>query len=150
MSLKSQRRMAAEILKVGENRVWIDPDRADDVELAISREEIRRLIRDRAIKKMPEKGISRARARLIHDKKVEGKRKGQGSHSGAEGARTPTKEAWMKRVRAQRKKLRELRDNHAITEANYRQLYIMAKSGSFRSVADLDRYMEAHGLRRKR
>jgi large subunit ribosomal protein L19e len=142
--------MAAEILKVGENRVWIDPDRADDVELAISREEIRRLIRDRAIKKMPEKGISRARARLIHDKKVEGKRKGQGSRGGAEGARTPTKEAWMKRVRAQRKKLRELRDNHSITEANYRQLYIMAKSGSFRSVADLDRYMEAHGLRRRK
>jgi large subunit ribosomal protein L19e len=142
--------MAAEILKVGENRVWINPERADDVELAISREEIRRLIRDRAIKKTPEKGISRARARLIHDKKVEGKRKGQGSRGGSGGARTPTKEAWMKRVRAQRKKLRELRDNHAITEANYRQLYIMAKSGSFRSVADMDRYMEAHGLRRRK
>ena len=37
MSLVSQRRMASEILKVGENRVWIDPERADDVELAISR-----------------------------------------------------------------------------------------------------------------
>ena len=120
------------------------------MELAISREEIRRLIRDRAIKKKPEKGISRGRARLVHDKKVEGKRRGQGSRSGTGGARTPTKEAWMKRVRAQRKRLRELRDKHSITEANYRRLYIMAKSGSFRSVADLDRYMEAHGLRRKR
>ena len=142
--------MAAEILKVGENRVWISPERADDVELAISREEIRRLIRDRAIKKMPEKGISRVRARLLHNKKIAGKRRGQGSRSGAGGARTPTKEAWMKKVRAQRKKIRELRDKHAITEANYRQLYIMSKSGSFRSVADLDRYMEAHGLRRRK
>jgi large subunit ribosomal protein L19e len=142
--------MAAEILKVGENRVRIDPERADDVGLAISREEIRRLIRDRAIKKMPEKGISRARARVIHDKKVAGKRRGQGSRSGAGGARTPSKQAWMKRVRAQRKRLRELRGRHAITEAIYRQLYVMAKSGSFRSVADLDRYVEAHGLRRKR
>ena len=150
MSLKSQRRMAAEILKIGENRVWIDPERADDVESAISREEIRRLIRDRAIKKTPEKGTSRARARLSHAKKIAGKRRGQGSRGGTAGARTPTKEAWMKRVRAQRKKLRELRDSHAVTEANYRQLYIMAKSGSFRSVADLDRYMEAHGLRRRK
>ena len=142
--------MAAEILKVGENRVWIDPERADDVELAISREEIRRLIRDRAIKKMPEKGISRARARRIHDKKVAGRRRGQGSREGTKGARTPSKEAWMKRVRAQRKRLRGLRDSHALNETVYRQLYIMSKSGSFRSVADLDRYMESHGLRRKR
>jgi len=150
MSLKSQRRMAAEILKIGENRVWIDPERTDDVESAISREEIRRLIRDRAIKKTPEKGVSRARARLMHAKKIAGKRKGQGSRGGTGGARTPTKEAWMKRVRAQRKRLRELRDKHAINETIYRQLYVMAKSGSFRSVADLDRYLEAHGLRRKR
>jgi large subunit ribosomal protein L19e len=150
MSLRSQRRMAAEILKVGENRVWIDPERADDVELAISREEIRRLIRDKAIKKMPEKGVSRARARRIHDQKIAGKRRGQGSRGGTRGARAPSKEAWMKRVRAQRKRLRELRDRHAITETVYRQLYIMAKSGSFRSLADLDRYMEAHGLRRRK
>ena len=142
--------MAAEILKVGENRVWIDPERADDVELAISREEIRRLIGDRAIKKMPIKGTSRARARRIHDKKVNGKRRGQGSRKGTKGARTPSKEAWMKRVRAQRKRLRGLRDTHAFNETVYRQLYIMSKSGSFRSVADLDRYMEAHGLRRRR
>jgi large subunit ribosomal protein L19e len=142
--------MAAEILKVGENRVWIDPERAEDVELAISREEIRRLIRDRAIKKLPEKGISRARAKRIHDKKVTGKRRGQGSRKGTKGARTPSKEAWMKRVRAQRKRLRGLRDSHALNETVYRQLYIMSKSGSFRSVADLDRYMEAHSLRRRR
>ncbi len=142
--------MASEILKVGENRVWINPERADDVELAISREEIRRLIRDRAIKKVPEKGISRARAKRIHDKKVTGRRRGQGSRKGTKGARTPSKEAWMKRVRAQRKRLRGLRDSHALNETVYRQLYIMSKSGLFRSVADLDRYMEAHGLRRRR
>ncbi|MCK4435394.1 50S ribosomal protein L19e, partial [Candidatus Bathyarchaeota archaeon] len=29
MDLKSQRRLAAEILKIGENRVWIDPERID-------------------------------------------------------------------------------------------------------------------------
>ncbi|MBS7656801.1 MAG: 50S ribosomal protein L19e [Candidatus Bathyarchaeia archaeon] len=150
MSLKSQRRMAAEILKIGTNRVWIDPERISDVESAISREEIRRLIKDKAIMKMPEKGISRARARIIHAKKTAGKRRGQGSRTGKDGARTPAKEAWIKRVRAQRKKLRELRDKHVITDTVYRKLYIMTKSGSFRSVADLDRYIEAHGLRRKR
>ena len=30
--LRNQRRMAAEILKCGENRVWMNPDRLDEVE----------------------------------------------------------------------------------------------------------------------
>jgi len=150
MSLKSQRRMAAELLKVGKNRVWIDPERTEDVELAISREEIRRLIHDKAIRKQPEKGVSRARARILHEKKKKGKRRGPGSRRGRKGARAPAKKMWMNRIRAQRRRLRELRDSHAITEKIYRRLYAVAKSGAFRSVADLDRYIDAHNLRRRR
>ena len=60
--LKSQRRLAAQILKVGQNRVWIDPERIDDAEAAITREEIRKLIHEGIVKQLPEKGISRARA----------------------------------------------------------------------------------------
>ena len=41
--LSSQRRLAAQILKIGQNRVWIDPERMDDVEGAITREEVRKL-----------------------------------------------------------------------------------------------------------
>ena len=150
MSLKSQRRMAAKILKIGENRVWIDPERADEVELAITREEIRRLIHEKAIRKIPEKGVSRARARVIHEKKKKGKRRGAGSRTGSHGARVPKKEAWMKKIRAQRKRLRELKERHAITETVYRRLYVLAKSGSFRSVSDLERYIEDRSLRRRR
>ena len=35
--LRNQRRMAAEILKCGENRVWMNPDRLDEVEDCITR-----------------------------------------------------------------------------------------------------------------
>jgi large subunit ribosomal protein L19e len=142
--------MAAEILKIGENRVWIDPERTDDVELAITREEIRRLIHEKVIRKIPEKGVSRARTRTLHEKKKEGKRRGHGSRSGTKGARTPSKEAWMKKIKAQRKRLRELRDRHVITKSVYRRLYVLSKSGSFRSVSDLERYIEAHNLKRRR
>lgn len=150
MSLKSQRRVAAEILKIGQNRVWIDPEKIDEVEVAITREEIRRLIHEKAIRKLPEKGVSRVRARILHEKKKIGKRRGYGSRKGAGGARMPSKEAWMKKIRAQRKRLRELRGRHAITESIYRQLYVMAKSGAFRSVSDMERHIEAHNLRRRR
>ncbi|MCK5562869.1 50S ribosomal protein L19e, partial [Candidatus Bathyarchaeota archaeon] len=76
MSLKSQRRLAAQVLKVGANRVWIDPERNDDVEVAITREEIRKLVHEGVIKALPKKGISRVRARVLHKKKKKGLRRG--------------------------------------------------------------------------
>jgi len=142
--------MASEILKVGESRVWIDPERIEDIELAISREEIRRLIHEKAIRKIPERGVSHARTRILREKRKKGRRRGYGSRQGPKGARFPRKKAWIIRIRAQRKKLRELRDRHAITESVYRRLYIMAGSGVFRSVAALERYIDAHNLRRRR
>lgn len=150
MSVKDQRRLAAEILKVGESRVWIDPDRTEDVEIAITRDEIRRLIHEGAIQRRPKIGVSRARARILHEKKKKGLRRGPGRKSGSTRARIPKKKAWMKKVRPLRKKLRELKTSHTITESVYRHLYNMAGSGEFESIADLERYIKARGLGRKR
>ena len=68
-NLTSQRRLAAQILKIGKNRVWINPEFLDDVEGAITREEVRKLIHERVIVSTPEKGVSRARAKTIRGKK---------------------------------------------------------------------------------
>lgn len=148
--LKNQRRLAAQILKVGQNRVWIDPKRVDDVEVAITREEIRKLIHEGVIKQLPEEGVSRARARILHEKKKKGRRRGPGSRSGASHAKISKKEAWMNKIRALRKRLRELKTSRIITENAYRKLYRMASSGRFSSVADMERYMKTHELWRKR
>ncbi|MEM2936794.1 MAG: 50S ribosomal protein L19e [Candidatus Bathyarchaeia archaeon] len=150
MSLKSQRRLAAEILKVGEGRVWIDPERTDDVEAAITREEIRRLIHEDAIKALPKRGVSRARARVLQRKKREGLRRGPGLKSGSAQARVSKKEVWMKKIRALRKGLREMKARRIITQSVYRQLYDMASSGAFKSTADMERYIKAQGLGRAR
>ncbi len=150
MSLKNQRRLAAEILKVGENRVWIDPERIEDVQMAITREEIKKLIHEGAIKKLKEKGVSRARARVIREKKKKGLRRGPGSRSGAVHARISKKEAWMKKIRALRRRLRELKEKKIITVSVYRKVYKMAGSGSFKSIAEMERYLKANNLWRKR
>ncbi len=150
MSLRSQRRLAAEILKVGENRVWIDPERTIDVEVAITREEIRRLVHEGAIKPLPKKGVSRARARVLQQKRRRGLRRGPGRKTGSAKAKVSKKEAWMKRIRTLREKLRELKENRVITRDVYRKLYNMAGSGVFESIADLERYIETRGLGRKR
>jgi large subunit ribosomal protein L19e len=149
-SLKSQRRLASQILKIGQNRVWIDPERIDDVETAITREEIKKLIHEGVIKSLPEIGVSRARARILHEKKKKGRRRGPGSITGAAHAKISRKEAWMSKIRALRKRLRQLKANKIVAESNYRKLYTMASSGRFASVADLERYLKAHELWRKR
>lgn len=148
MSLKSQKRLAAKILKVGESRVWIDPERIEEVSTAIIRDDIRKLIHEGAIKALPRKDISRARTRVLHRKKLEGLRRKHGSRKGTKGARTQ-KQAWAVKIRAIRNRLRELRDQHAITKRTYRSLYRMAKGGAFKSVSRLEQYLQAHKLVKK-
>ena len=150
MSLKSQRRLAAEIMNVGENRVWIDPDRIDYVEAAITREEIKKLIHEKVVKSLPEKGISRARARVLSEKRKKGLRRGPGGKSGPARSKITKKQAWMGKIRPVRRRLRELKESRAITESVYRKMYDMSESGAFESKADLERYIRTHGLWRRR
>jgi len=149
-NLSGQRRLAAQILKVGQNRVWINPERMDDVESAITREEVKKLVHEKVIVSLPQKGVSRSRAKSVQEKKRRGRRKGQGSFTGSGQAKVSKKDAWMLKIRSLRKKLRELKASRVITETTYRQLYKMASSGRFASVAELERYLKAHDLWRKR
>jgi large subunit ribosomal protein L19e len=150
LSLKSQRRLAAEILKVGETRVWIDPERIDYVETAITREEIRKLIHEKVVKSLPEKGVSRARARILAAKRKKGLRRGPGGKSGPARSKISKKKAWMNRIRPLRRRMRELKLIRAITVSTYRKLYDMSESGVFESKADLERYIRTHNMWRKR
>jgi len=149
-NLTSQRRLAARILKIGQNRVWIDPERMSDVEGAITREEVRKLIHERTIVSLPEVGVSRSRAKTIRAKKAKGRRSGPGSITGAGHAKVTQKQAWMLKIRALRRKLRELKAGRVITEETYTQYYRMAGSGRFDSVAVLERNLKEHDLWRKR
>jgi large subunit ribosomal protein L19e len=149
VELKAQKRLAAKILGIGVNRVWIDPARAADVEAAISRADIRRLIHDGTIRARPELGVSRARARERAEKKRKGRRRGVGSRKGAAKAGQTKKEAWIRTVRPLRTRLRELRNKHTIDAKEYRRLYRMIKGGAFRSRAHLETYLKERGMLRE-
>ena len=145
MDLKNQKRMAAEILKCGEGRVWIHPDRQEDVADSITREDIRRRIVDGAIKKHSVRGVSRGRARYAAAQRRKGRRRGHGSRRGTKKARLPQKERWMRTIRPMRRLLRELRDEGRITRRTYRKYYLMAKGGMFKSKAHLEQQLLADG-----
>jgi large subunit ribosomal protein L19e len=137
-------------LKVGESRVWIDPQRIDYVEAAITREEIRKLIHEKVVKSLPEKGVSRVRAKVFAEKRKKGLRRGPGGKSGGARSKISKKKAWMNKIRPIRKRLTELKKIRAINESAYRKLYDMSESGAFESKADLERYIKTHDLWRRR
>ncbi|MFW6128047.1 MAG: 50S ribosomal protein L19e [Halobacteriota archaeon] len=145
MNLRLQKKIAAQILKCGENRVWVDPEAAEDVAAAATKEDLRGLIGE-SIKKKPVKGQTGTRTRKIHEQKSKGRRKGDGSRKGRKGARMPSKRLWVIRIRALRRRLKYLRDYEIIDRSTYRVLYRKAKGGEFRNVAHLNSYLEAREL----
>ncbi|MCL2550259.1 MAG: 50S ribosomal protein L19e [Methanimicrococcus sp.] len=141
--LKNQKRMASQILGCGRDRVWIDPTKAEDISKAITREDIRNLISEGTIKARKVKGVSRGRARLVDEKRKYGHRKGPGSRKGKKGARTDSKGLWMKKIRALRKKLKEMRADETLNKSAYCKFYRKAKGGEFRNVAHLEAHIKA-------
>ncbi|MFB6174877.1 MAG: 50S ribosomal protein L19e [Candidatus Nanohalobium sp.] len=140
--LKSQKRMAAEVMNIGKNRVWIDPEQMERVEEAITRQDIRNLVESGAIQKQKQKGTSKGRSRKNKKQKQKGRQKGQGSREGRKTARKSSKQQWMEKIRAIRKRLKEMRDNEEITQEQYRKLYDMSKGGFFRDTKHLENHVE--------
>ena len=143
--LSAQKRLASDVLDVGKNKLWFDPEAQGDIAEAITRADIRELVDDGVIRAEKPKGNSRGKARKRQQKQAYGHRKGAGSRKGKAGARQNEKEEWTSSIRAQRNKLRELRDDGTLSKSRYRDLYDKAGGGEFDSVADLQRFIDANG-----
>lgn len=146
VDLSNQRRMAASLLKCGIHRVWIDTNKTEDVANAVTRDDIRELIKAEIIQKKQKRGISRARIRYARAQRKKGKRKGQGSRKGAKYARFPKKRRWIATIRPIRAQLAELRDQQLIERDVYRKFYLYAKGGMFKSRAHIRAHLQAENL----
>ncbi len=146
MSLKTQRRIAAHLLKVGINRVRFDQSKLAEIKEAITKSDIRSLIKQKAVGIRPYLSHSRARIRKLIVQKRKGRRKGQGSRKGKKTARLSPKKVWMQKIRLQRGFLRLLKDKDLITTKIYRNLILKAKGGFFRSKRHIKLYINEHNL----
>lgn len=144
MNLSSQKKLAARILKCSVHRVKITQTK--EVEEALTRNDIKALIRKGLITKIPKKGISRTGAKTIAKQKKKGRKKGIGRRKGGKGARTPKKTKWMKSVRSLRKLLKELRAAGKIERKVYAKIYRKVKGGEFRNKKRLLLYLKEHEL----
>ena len=146
MKLAPKRRIAADVLGVGENRVWLDPERLADIKEAITKADIRGLVAEGAIKAKTKTGISKGRSKKVKIQKSKGRRKGLGSRKGTSKARLPRKKIWMNAIRSQRDFITLLRDKLYIEQSTYRLLRRRAKGGLFRSKRHIRLFLEDKGL----
>ncbi len=146
MELKVQKRLAGKILKCSPSRIRLDSLRLSDIKEAITKADIRSLIREGAVTKKPIKGISRFHARKIKLQKKKGRKKGAGSKKGPRKARLPKKTAWIKKVRAQRNFLNNLKERNLISSKNFRTIYNKIKGGFFRSKRHIKLFLEEKNL----
>lgn len=127
-ALKTQRRLAAELLNVGENKVIFDSLRLEDISKAITRIDIAELIKDKAImKKITGKS----------KKKKEEKRRGTGSIKVRVKNR---KSKYIARIRKIRRYLNEIRKKN-LKNNEYHALRRLAKAGQFKSRRHLKEYL---------
>jgi len=149
MIYRKRKRIAARLLKRSPKRVKLDPKELAEIKEALTKADIRGLIKDGVIRGVQKKGVSRARTEIRQAKKRKRQHSGHGKRKGKQKARTPKKKTWMNTIRLQRAFLRELREKKLITTGTYRNLYLKSKGGFFRSKRHLTIFINEHKLVKK-
>jgi large subunit ribosomal protein L19e len=130
MNLEKKKEIVAKMLGVGKGRVRFNHERITDIEDAVTKQELRSLIKDGAISILSVKGQTT---------KKEVKRRGYGSRKGKKTARMGKKERWVRQVRALRNYLRTVKGQ--ITNDKYWEAYRKIKGGEIRTIARLKEYL---------
>ena len=144
--LKTQKRIAAKVLGIGETRVWVNPDAAVDIAQAMTRDDVREIIKQGLIQEKPAKKQTRAGAKKRVVLKRKRKSISHGKRRGASGARKTDKRKWIEKVRSQRKALRKLKDEKQIEDGVYRKYYLRIKGGGYATIKQLKESMKTDGV----
>lgn len=146
MNTSLQKKLASRIFGVGKKRIKLSPDSFEEIKEAITRADIKSLVKNGAIDKLPVRGISKGRTKHTIKQKRKGRKAGKGSFKGRRTSRLPRKREWINKVRSQRDYLKELKNKNLLSISNYRLLRKKVKGGFFRSVRHIRLFVEEYNL----
>ncbi len=137
MSVHTVKRLAADIMKIGMNRVRIKPDSMAKIKEALTREDVKALIKDGIVYKVPPKGNASLNKRT--------KKKRAGKRKGTKYSRKGRKSAWMERIRSLRAYLANLVKEGKMEKGRKREVYSKIKGGHFKGKRPLYAYLKEAG-----
>jgi len=144
MSVKLTRRIAAELMERGETAVKIKPDSIPDAKKAITREDVRALIKNGSIYAVKSKHNISAYSKVLQEKRRKGRRRGRGRRKGTMKARGILE--YKKKIRGQRRVLKALKDENVIDNIKFKRYYALVKGGNFVSKASLLNHIISDGI----
>ena len=144
MSIKLTKRVAANILKRGVSSIRIKSDAIEDAGKAITREDVRALIKNGRVYALKEKENISMYSKVLKEKRAKGRRRGKGRKKGTRKARGMM--TYQKKVRAQRRILSELKKEKAINNEMFKKFYALVKGGSFQTKMTLINHIKSKGV----
>tara|TARA_Y100000310_G_C20600576_1_gene772798 strand:- start:749 stop:1210 length:462 start_codon:yes stop_codon:yes gene_type:complete len=150
MKLHKRKRIVANLLGVGRNKISMDPEQREEIEGALTRRDLNSLVKQKVItvKKTSKQSKSRLRAKLIQKRK--GRVQNTGSRKGSKKARNPPKKLWITKIRLQRAYLSSLKEKELISKEDYQILRAKSKGGFFRSVRHLKLYSKERNMMKEK
>ncbi len=145
MSVKLTRRTASLIMRRGINSVRIKPSAVEEAKKAITREDVKALIKGGNIYTIKEKHNISRYGKELKLKRAEGRKRGRGKKKGTRGARNPIE--YPKRVRAQRRIIASLKADGTIGNDLYKSFYALVKGGTFQTKVSLLNHIKSKGVK---
>ncbi len=144
MTIKLTKRVAALLLDRGVSSIRIKDTGIADAEKAITREDVRTLIKKGDVYAVAEKSNISTYGKLLKVKRAQGRSRGTGRKRGTIKARKSIE--YKKKIRAQRRVLLALKADKTINNDLFKEFYRLVRGGTFQSKASLLGHIRDEGV----